>query len=123
MNSIVHDEIAKHSKVVHGDPPASLIGIGMGAPVVLTYATTSRRSACCRDLLGRGDLVPDVLRAERGLRRGGLATRAVRDGDDWIVNGQKVWTTVAHLATWGMLLARTNPDVPKHDGSRTSSST
>jgi alkylation response protein AidB-like acyl-CoA dehydrogenase len=46
----------------------------------------------------------------------GLATSAVRDGDDWIVNGQKVWITVAHLSRWGMLLARTNPDVPKHDG-------
>ena len=117
MNLVVHDEISKHSEVVHGDPPASIIGIGMGAPVVLTYGTDEMK----RDLLPRifsGEDVWCQLFSEpsAGSDVAGLSSLAVRDGDDWIVNGQKVWTTVAHLARWGMLLTRTNPDVPKHDG-------
>jgi alkylation response protein AidB-like acyl-CoA dehydrogenase len=117
MNVVVSDEIGRHSKVVHHDPPASIIGIGMGAPVVLTYGTEDMK----RDLLPRifsGEDIWCQLFSEPGAGSdvAGLATRGERDGDDWILNGQKVWTTVAHLSKWGMLLARTNPDVPKHDG-------
>ena len=53
----------------------------------------------------------------------GLSTRAVRDGDEWIVNGQKVWTTLAHLSPLGLLLARTDPEPPSTGPHRTSSST
>jgi alkylation response protein AidB-like acyl-CoA dehydrogenase len=117
MNLIVHDEITKHSKVVHHDPPASIIGIGMGAPVVLTYGTEEMKKQLLPKIFS-GEEVWCQLFSEpsAGSDVAGLATSAVRDGDDWILNGQKVWTTVAHLSRWGMLLARTNPNVPKHDG-------
>ena len=117
MNLVVHDEITRHSKVVHGDPPASTIGIGMGAPVVLTYGSEEMKKRLLSKIF-TGEEIWCQLFSEpsAGSDVAGLATRAVRDGNDWILNGQKVWTTVAHLSRWGMLLARTNPDAPKHDG-------
>ena len=117
LNAVVYDEIAKHSDVVYHDPFVSIIGIGMGAPTLLTYGNEDTK----RELLPRvfsGEDIWCQLFSEpsAGSDVAGLATRAVRDGDEWVVNGQKVWTTVAHVARWGMLVARTNPDVPKHDG-------
>jgi alkylation response protein AidB-like acyl-CoA dehydrogenase len=117
MNIIVHDEISKHSNVIHHDPGASIIGIGMGAPVVLTYGTEEMKKAMLPKIFS-GEEVWCQLFSEPGAGSdvAGLASTAVRDGDDWVVNGQKVWTTVAHLARWGMLVTRTDPDAPKHDG-------
>jgi alkylation response protein AidB-like acyl-CoA dehydrogenase len=117
MNLVVFDEISKHSKVVHHDPPASIIGIGMGAPVVLTYGSEEMKKTLLPRIFSGEDVWCQMFsEPSAGSDVAGLATRAVRDGDEWVVNGQKVWTTVAHISKWGMLLARTNPDLPKHDG-------
>jgi alkylation response protein AidB-like acyl-CoA dehydrogenase len=114
---VVLDEIMKHSKVVHHDPPASTIGIGMGAPTVLTYASEAQKKYHLPRIFSGEDIWCQMFsEPSAGSDVAGLSSRAVRDGDHWIVNGQKVWTSVAHLSSWGMLVVRTNPDVPKHDG-------
>ena len=117
LNLVVLDEISRHSKVVHHDPPASIIGIGMGAPVVLTYGSEDMKKALLPRIFSGEDIWCQMFSEPgAGSDVAGLSTRAVRDGDQWVVNGQKVWTTVAHISKWGMLLARTDPDAPKHDG-------
>ncbi len=95
----------------------NVIGHGMGAPTVVTHGTDAQKARYLRPLF-TGEEVWCQLFSEPGAGSdvAGLATKAVLDGDEWIVNGQKVWTTLAHLAKWGMLVARTDPDAPKHKG-------
>jgi alkylation response protein AidB-like acyl-CoA dehydrogenase len=97
--------------------PRNPIGYGMGAPTVVTHGSETQRRRYLRPLF-TGEEVWCQLFSEPGAGSdvASLATRAVRDGDEWIVNGQKVWTTVAHLARFGMLVARTDPEAPKHRG-------
>ena len=111
------DSELRSAGVTYNDLLINPIGIGMGGPVVLTYASDEQKQRLLRPMF-TGEEIWCQMFSEPGSGSdvAGLSTRAERDGDEWIVNGQKVWTTVAHVSRWGMLVARTNPDQPKHKG-------
>jgi alkylation response protein AidB-like acyl-CoA dehydrogenase len=98
-------------------PARNPIGLGMGAPTLATHGTPAQQDRLLRPLW-TGEEIWCQLFSEPGAGSdlAGLATRAVREGDRWRVNGQKVWTSYAHKARFAMLLARTDPDLPKHAG-------
>jgi alkylation response protein AidB-like acyl-CoA dehydrogenase len=93
------------------------IGLGMCGPTLLDLGGEELKQRYIRPLL-RGEEIWCQLFSEPGAGSdvAGLQTRAVRDGGEWVVSGQKVWTSRAEDAEYGAVIARTNPDVPKHDG-------
>ena len=104
----------------HGCPdafPRNPIGIGMVAPTIAFHGTGDQRTRHLRSLYA-GEIIWCQLFSEPGAGSdlASLATRAEHLEEGWSITGQKVWTSMAHTAGWGLLLARTDPDVPKHRG-------
>jgi len=101
------------------DAPAGVfaIGLGMCVPTVIAFADDATKDRYVAKAL-RGEEIWCQLFSEpsAGSDVAGLKTRAVKDGDDWVINGQKVWTSGAHYSDYGILLARTNPEKEKHKG-------
>ncbi len=93
------------------------IGLGMIAPTILAHGTDVAKDAYLRRLY-RGEIIACQLFSEPGAGSdlASVATRAVRDGDEWVITGQKVWTSGAHYSDIGEIVCRTDPDQPKHKG-------
>ncbi|MCW2664930.1 MAG: acyl-CoA dehydrogenase [Mycobacterium sp.] len=100
-----------------GGTVKNYIGMGMAAPTIAAFGTDEQKRKFLRPLF-TGEQIYCQLFSEPGAGSdlAGVSTRAVRDGDDWIVNGQKVWTSQAQHANMSILVARTDPGVPKHSG-------
>ena len=114
LNRLVEERLRKAGAAPQD--PATFF-IALAGPTIATHGSDEVKKRFLRPMF-TGEEKWCQLFSEPGAGSdfAGLGTRAVRDGEEWVINGQKVWNTLAHLADWGMLVTRTDPDQPKHKG-------
>ena len=114
IHQLIIDEELRRARVFR---PINPIGIGWAAPTILHAGTQAQKDRYLWPIISGEEFWCQLFsEPEAGSDLANLATKAVRDGDEYVINGQKIWTSLAHISKYGVLIARTNPDAPKHKG-------
>ncbi|MCH7699282.1 MAG: acyl-CoA dehydrogenase family protein, partial [Chloroflexi bacterium] len=116
--TVIEQFILSQEMATIGAPKSpNVIGLGWVGPTLILYGTDEQKEKHLRPILdSTAWWCQGFSEPEAGSDLASLQTRAVRDGDDYIINGQKIWTSGAQIAQWMILLVRTDPDAPKHKG-------
>ncbi len=114
LHQMVIDEELRRARV---RTPINPIGLGWAGPTIVHAGTDEQKERYLPPLLAGEEIWCQLFsEPNAGSDLAAVATKAVRDGDEWVVTGQKIWTSMAHFAAFGILLARTDPGAPKHAG-------
>ena len=113
----VEQMVFNEQMAYHGVPGTMNMGVAWVGPVVMLYGTDQQKSDYLSNIADGTDIWCTLYsEPSAGSDLAAMQTRAVRDGDDYVINGQKIWTSFGHYADWGWLAARTDPNAPKHKG-------
>ena len=117
IHQLIIDEELRNAGVKRSDSVVNMIGIGWAGPTIVHAGTEAQKDRYLFPMLAGEEIWCQLFsEPEAGSDLASLGTRAVRDGDEWVVNGSKIWNSGAQDSHFGILIARTDPDAPKHQG-------